>query len=414
MTGKQYGFNTTLLHGIDDENPYGTTTVPIYQSSAFRQPDAETLEKIFNNKAMGFSYTRINNPTVEAFEKRVNQLEGGLSSVACSSGMAALFNAMMNILQTGDEIVAAAGLYGGTVELFDDFEGLDITTKYVLDNDPSNYEALITDKTKLIFAETIGNPKLDVTDIEAVAEIAHAHNIPLIIDNTVATPYLVKPISLGADIVVNSSSKYMNGHSNSISGILTWSGKFKWDYEKYPGLLPYKKFGAMSYIVKLRNGLFRNSGGCLAPQNAFYNTLGLETLGIRMDRECSNALELARFLESDMGLEVNYPGLESSKYYTLADKMFQRGYGAIVTVRVGSKEKAYKIIDALKIPYILANIGDTKTLVIHPESTIATHLSDIEKQQSGVYEDLIRISVGIEDIEDLKQDFKQAIKSVED
>lgn len=334
--------------------------------------------------------------------------------MACSSGMAALFNAMMNILQTGDEIVAAAGLYGGTVELFDDFEGLDITTKYVLDNDPSNYEALITDKTKLIFAETIGNPKLDVTDIEAVAEIAHAHNIPLIIDNTVATPYLVKPISLGADIVVNSSSKYMNGHSNSISGILTWSGKFKWDYEKYPGLLPYKKFGAMSYIVKLRNGLFRNSGGCLAPQNAFYNTLGLETLGLRMDRECSNALELARFLESDMGLEVNYPGLESSKYYTLADKMFQRGYGAIVTVRVGSKEKAYKIIDALKIPYILANVGDTKTLVIHPESTIATHLSDIEKQQSGVYEDLIRISVGIEDIEDLKQDFKQAIKSVED
>lgn len=414
MTEKQYGFNTTLLHGIDDENPYGTTTVPIYQSSAFRQPDAETLEKIFNNKAMGFSYTRINNPTVEAFEKRVNQLEGGLSSVACSSGMAALFNAMMNILQTGDEIVAAAGLYGGTVELFDDFEGLGITTKYVLDNDPSNYEALITDKTKLIFAETIGNPKLDVTDIEAVAEIAHAHNIPLIIDNTVATPYLVKPISLGADIVVNSSSKYMNGHSNSISGILTWSGKFKWDYEKYPGLLPYKKFGAMSYIVKLRNGLFRNSGGCLAPQNAFYNTLGLETLGLRMDRECSNALELARFLESDMGLEVNYPGLESSKYYTLADKLFQRGYGAIVTVRVGSKEKAYKIIDALKIPYILANIGDTKTLVIHPESTIATHLSDIEKQQSGVYEDLIRISVGIEDIEDLKQDFKQAIKSVED
>lgn len=414
MTGKQYGFNTTLLHGIDDENPYGTTTIPIYQSSAFRQPDAETLEKIFNNKAMGFSYTRINNPTVEAFEKRVNQLEGGLSSVACSSGMAALFNAMMNILQTGDEIVAAAGLYGGTVELFDDFEGLDITTKYVLDNDPSNYEALITDKTKLIFAETIGNPKLDVTDIEAVAEIAHAHNIPLIIDNTVATPYLVKPISLGADIVVNSSSKYMNGHSNSISGILTWSGKFKWDYEKYPGLLPYKKFGAMSYIVKLRNGLFRNSGGCLAPQNAFYNTLGLETLGLRMDRECSNALELARFLESDMGLEVNYPGLESSKYYTLADKLFQRGYGAIVTVRVGSKEKAYKIIDALKIPYILANIGDTKTLVIHPESTIATHLSDIEKQQSGVYEDLIRISVGIEDIEDLKHDFKQAIKSVED
>ncbi len=414
MAENQYGFNTNLLHGIDDENPFGTTTVPIYQSSAFRQPDAETLERIFNNKAMGFSYTRINNPTVEAFEKRVNLLEGGMSSVACASGMAALFNAMVNILQAGDEIVAAAGLYGGTVELFDDLEGLGIKTNYVVENTPSNYEALITEKTKLVFAETIGNPKLDVTDIKAVAEIAHAHKVPLIIDNTVATPYLVRPITLGADIVVNSSSKYMNGHSNSISGILTWSGKFDWDYDRYPGLLPYKRFGAMSYIVKLRNGLFRNTGGCLAPQNAFYNTLGLETLGLRMDRECSNALALAEFLESEMGLCVNYPGLESSPYHAVAKRMLQNGYGAIVTVRVGSKEKAFKIINALKLPYILANIGDTKTLVIHPESTIATHLSDKEKEQSGVYDDLIRISVGIEDIEDLKQDFKQAIESVEE
>ncbi len=414
MVEKQYGFNTTLLHGIDDDNPFGTTTVPIYQSSAFRQPDAQTLERIFNNKAMGFSYTRINNPTVEAFEKRVNLLEGGLASVACSSGMAALFNAMVNILQAGDEIVAAAGLYGGTVELFDDLKGLGITTRYVVENDPDNYEALITDKTKLIFAETIGNPKLDITDIKAVADIAHAHEIPLIIDNTVATPYLIQPIALGADIVVNSSSKYMNGHSNSISGILTWSGRFAWDYEKYPGLMPYKKFGAMSYIVKLRNGLFRNTGGCLSPQNAFYNTLGLETLGLRMDRECSNALELAQFLQDDMGLQVNYPGLLTSPYYEVANRMFTRGYGAIVTVRVGTKEKAFQIINALKLPYILANIGDTKTLVIHPESTIATHLSDTEKQQSGVFDDLIRISVGIEDIDDLKQDFKQAIESVEE
>lgn len=413
MADNKYGFNTNLLHGIDDNNPYGATTVPIYQSSAFRQPDAETLEKIFNNKAMGFSYTRINNPTVEAFEKRVNQLEGGLSSVACSSGMAALFNAMTNILQAGDEVVAAAGLYGGTVELFDDLEGFGIKTKYVVDNSPENYEALITEKTKLVYAETMGNPKLDITDIEAVAKIAHAHNIPLVIDNTVTTPYLVRPIDLGADIVVNSSSKYMNGHSNSISGILTWSGKFKWDYEKYPGLKPYQKFGAMSYIVKLRNGLFRNTGACLAPQAAFYNNLGLETLGLRMDRECANALELAKFLEEDMGLKVNYPGLESSPYHALADKILEHGYGAVITVRVGSKEKAFKIINALKLPFILANIGDTKTLVIHPESTIATHLSDQEKEQSGVYDDLIRISVGIEDIKDLKEDFKQALEKVE-
>ena len=413
MTDRQYGFNTALLHGIDDNNPFGTTMVPIYQTSSFRQPDAETLEKIFNNKAMGFSYSRINNPTVEAFEKRVNKLEGGLASVACSSGMAALFNAMVNILQAGDEIVAGAGLYGGTVELFDDLRGLGIKTRYVQENEPSNYEALITGSTKLIFAETIGNPKLDVTDIEAVARVAHSHNIPLIIDNTVATPYLVKPIELGADIVVNSSSKYMNGHSNSISGILTWSGKFDWDYDKYPGLAPYKKFGQMSYIVKLRNGLFRNTGGCLSPQNAFYNTIGLETLGLRMERQCSNAFELASYLESELGLLVNYPGLASSKYHNLADSILSHGFGAILTVRVGTKESAFKIINALKIPYILANIGDTKTLVIHPESTIATHLTKEEKEQSGVYEDLIRISVGIEDIEDLKRDFKQAIMSTE-
>lgn len=413
MTDRGYGFNTALLHSADDDNPYGATLAPIYQSSSFKQADAETLEKIFNNKAMGFSYTRINNPTIEAFEKRVNKLEGGMSSVACASGMAAIFNAMVNILQAGDEIVAAAGLYGGTVELFDDLEGLGITTRYVLDNEPSDYEALINDKTKLIFAETIGNPKLDVTDIEAVAKLAHSHNIPLIIDNTVATPYLVRPIGLGADIVVNSSSKYMNGHSNSISGILTWSGKFAWDYERYPGLKPYRKFGAMSYIVKLRNGLFRNTGGCLSPQNAFYNTLGLETLGIRMERECGNALELAVFLRDEMKLDVNYPGLPDSKYHEVAGRLLEHGYGAIITVRAGSKERAFKIINALKIPYILANIGDTKTLVIHPASTIAAHLSDEEKELSGVYDDLIRISLGIEDIEDLKEDFRQAIQSTE-
>lgn len=405
------GFNTTLLHGVDDKNPFGATQVPIYQSSAFRHESAEDLEKIFTNKKMGFSYTRINNPTVEAFEKRITKLEGGLDSVACASGMAALFNAMMNILQEGDEIVAAAGLYGGTVELFEDLESFGITTKYVKENVPSQYEALITDKTRLIFAETIGNPKLDVTDIRAVAEMAHSHGLPFIVDNTVATPYLIKAIDLGADIVVNSSSKYINGNSDAISGILTFSGKFKWDTDKYPGLKPYEKFGAMGYIVKLRNGLFRNTGACLSPQNAFLNNLGLETLGLRMERHCANALELAEFLDKlDANITVNYPGLESSPYHELAKRQFNNGYGAIITLRAGSKERAFRIINALKIPYILSNIGDTKTLVIHPASTIAVHLSEQEQILSGVYDDLIRISVGIEDIEDLKKDFANAIK----
>ena len=408
----EYGFNTGLLHGTNEKYPQGATQVPIYQSSAFRHDSAEDLEKIFDNKKMGFSYTRINNPTVESFEKRVTMLEDGIGSVACSSGMAALTNAFLNILQAGDEIVAACGLYGGTVELFDDLKPFGISVKYVSENKPEAFEAEITEKTRLVFAETIGNPKLDVTDIQAVAEVAHKHDVPLIVDNTVATPYLIQPLKLGADIVVHSSSKYINGSSDAISGILVCGKGLKWDPDRYPGLAPYRKFGPFAYIAKLRNGLFRNTGACLAPQNAFLNNLGLETLGLRMQRQCDNALELARFLQSLGGdIEVNYPGLEESPYHEIAKKQFRNGYGAIVTVRTGSKEKAFSIINSLKIPLIISNIGDTKTLVIHPESTIAAHISDEEKQQSGVFEDLIRISVGIEDIEDLKEDFKQAIES---
>lgn len=408
----EYGFNTGLLHGTNEKYPQGATQVPIYQSSAFRHDSAEDLEKIFDNKKMGFSYTRINNPTVESFEKRVTMLEDGIGSVACASGMAALTNAFLNILQAGDEIVAACGLYGGTVELFDDLKPFGISVKYVKENKPEAFEAEITEKTRLVFAETIGNPKLDVTDIQAVAEVAHKHDVPLIVDNTVATPYLIQPLKLGADIVVHSSSKYINGSSDAISGILVCGKGLKWDPDRYPGLAPYRKFGPFAYIAKLRNGLFRNTGACLAPQNAFLNNLGLETLGLRMQRQCDNALELARFLQGLGGdIEVNYPGLEESPYHEIAKKQFRNGYGAIVTVRTGSKEKSFSIINSLKVPLIISNIGDTKTLVIHPESTIAAHISDEEKQQSGVFEDLIRISVGIEDIEDLKEDFKQAIES---
>ena len=408
----EYGFNTGPLHGTNEKYPQGATQVPIYQSSAFRHDSAEDLEKIFDNKKMGFSYTRINNPTVESFEKRVTMLEDGIGSVACASGMAALTNAFLNILQAGDEIVAACGLYGGTVELFDDLKPFGISVKYVKENKPEAFEAEITEKTRIVFAETIGNPKLDVTDIQAVAEVAHKHDVPLIVDNTVATPYLIQPLKLGADIVVHSSSKYINGSSDAISGILVCGKGLKWDPDRYPGLAPYRKFGPFAYIAKLRNGLFRNTGACLAPQNAFLNNLGLETLGLRMQRQCDNALELARFLQGLGGdIEVNYPGLEKSPYHETAEKQFRNGYGAIVTVRTGSKEKAFSIINSLKIPLIISNIGDTKTLVIHPESTIAAHISDEEKRQSGVFEDLIRISVGIEDIEDLKEDFKQAIEN---
>ena len=409
---KTMRFNTSLLHAGVTKETNGSTLPPVYQTSAFEQESAANLEKIFENKAPGYCYTRVANPTITAFENRITKLEGGIASVACASGMAALMNTFLNILSSGDELISSASLYGGTIDLFHDLEAFGITTRYVENNNWQQIEDSINEHTRLIFAETIGNPCLDVTDIEKLAEIAHAHDIPLVVDNTTSTAYLIQVLKHGADIVVNSSSKYINGSSDAISGILVCGKGLKWDPDRYPGLAPYRKFGPFAYIAKLRNGLFRNTGACLAPQNAFLNNLGLETLGLRMQRQCDNALELARFLQGLGGdIEVNYPGLEESPYHEIAEKQFKNGYGAIVTVRTGSKEKAFSIINSLKIPLIISNIGDTKTLVIHPESTIAAHISDEEKLQSGVFEDLIRISVGIEDVEDLKEDFKQAIEN---
>ncbi len=404
-------FNTSLLHaGLEKENR-GATLTPIYQNSAFEQESAADLEGIFENKRPGYCYSRVGNPTVAAFENRISRLEGGIASIACASGMAALTNACLGILQSGDEIVASSSLYGGSIDLFHDIEAFGIKTRYVKSNDFEGFEKAISENTKLIFAETIGNPCLDVTDIRGLAELAHGHGIPLIIDNTTATNYLIRPIEEGADIVINSSSKYINGSSNSISGILTDSGRFKWDFERYPGLKDYRKFGPMAYIAKLRNSLFRNTGACLAPMNAYLNMIGLETLGLRMERQCKNAYELADWLEKSYPeLTVNYPGLKSSPWHEIAEKELKNGYGAILTIRAGSKEKAFALIDRLKLPYTLSNVGDTKTLVLHPSSTISLHSTQEEKENAGVYEDLIRVSVGIEDIEDLKEDFAQAIE----
>ena len=407
---KEYGFNTTLLHGTEGNNPHGATQVPIYQSSAFRHDTAEELEKIFSNKMAGYSYTRINNPTIESFEKRMAKLEGGIGSVACSSGMAALSMALMNVLQRGDHVVAAAGLYGGTVELLDELKVYGVTTTYVKVNTPQAFEAEITPETRAVFAETIGNPKLDVVDIRELAEMAHENGLPLVMDNTVATAYLVRPLELGADIVVNSTSKYVNGNSDAISGVITDSGNFKWDKEKYPGMKEYAKFGKFAFTAKLRNGLFRNTGACMAPQTAFYNMLGLETLGLRMERACFNAEKLAEFLTQYPDIKVNYPALPDSPWHETAEKTLEHGYGAILTIRVGSKERAFQIMNDLKLPKIVSNIGDTKSLIIHPESTLNAHSTEKEKEDAGVFDDLIRISVGIEDIQDIIEDFKYAIE----
>lgn len=405
-------FNTSLLHeGVRKNEKHGATLTPIYQNSAFYHDSANELARIFDGKARGFTYTRLGNPTVEAFEERITKLEGGIASIACASGMAALTNAFLNILRAGDEIVSSASLYGGSIDLFRDFEAFGITTHYVPNNDWEAMEAAINEKTRVIFAETIGNPRLDVTDIERLAALVHSHGLPLIVDNTVATAFLVQPIRLGADIVVNSSSKYINGSSNSISGVLTDAGKFKWDVEKYPGMKEYAKFGPFAYSAKLRNGLFRNTGACLAPQNAYLNQLGLETLGLRMQRQCENASALAEWIQENYtDISVNYPGLSDSPWHELAKKQFSGYFGAILTIRVGSRERAFAVLDALKLPYQLSNIGDVRTLVIHPASTISLHNTKEQQEESGVFEDLIRISVGIEDIEDLKEDFAEAFQ----
>ncbi len=407
-------FNTALLHdGVDKKEKYGSTLPPIYQTSAFFQPGAEQLAGIFEGKAPGYCYTRVANPTISIFENRITKLEGGIGSVAAASGMAAIFNALTNILQSGDEIVSSASLYGGTIDLFRDLEAFGIKTVYVCNNDFEQIENAITEKTKLIFAETIGNPCLDVTDVDRLSEAAHRHGLPLIIDNTVATAYLIRVLEHGADIVINSTSKYINGSSNAIGGILTDSGKFKWTAEKHPGLKDYLKMGPFAYIAKLRAGLYRNAGSCMAPQTAYLNQIGLETLGLRMERQCSNALGLAEYLQEKYpSVTVNYPGLKSSKWHDIAVKELKHGFGAIVTIRVGSKEKAFSLLNSLELAYRLSNIGDTKTLVLHPASTISLHSTDKQKEDAGVFEDLIRISVGIEDLDDLKADFDKAFEKI--
>lgn len=407
-------FETALLHGnFKGDATTGATLSPIYQASAFGQETAEQIEKIFHNQAPGFAYTRISNPTVASFENRITYLEGGIGSVATSSGMAAITAAFLNILKSGDEIVSKNSIFGGTLDLFKDLESFGITTHLVEDITKEEIDAVVNENTKVVFAETIGNPKLDVTDVKEAAQLIHSYNLPFILDNTTATTYLVKGIEYGADIIINSSSKYINGNSNSISGIITDSGNFKWTEEKYPTMKDYVKFGKFAFIAKLRNDTFRNIGCCLSPMNAYYNSLGLETLSLRMERHCYNALKLAESLEGVKGVRsVNYPLLKSSPYYETAKNQLKNNGGGIFTIRLYTKERAFAFINHLKYAINLTNIGDTKTLVIHPSSTIYAHSNSEEKEKAGVYEDLIRVSVGIENVQDLIDDFINALDFV--
>lgn len=406
------GFNTDGLHkGVVREKGFGATITPIYQVSAFSYEDMESLEKVFGGKSSGFAYTRIGNPTVASFEQRINALEHGNGAVATSSGMSAITQALLNCLSAGDEIIASCGLYGGTIQLFSVLKQLGITVKYVSDFTKDGIEKFWTEKTKLIFAEIISNPSLEIVDVKAIADYAHSKDVPLFVDATTATPFLCNPIDLGADIVIHSSSKYINGSSDSISGVIVDAGKYKWNVEKYPALKDFKQFGNFSYLVRLRKDSWASIGGCLSPFNAYMNIIGLETLGLRMERICRNAKKLAEELNKLDGITVNYPLLDGNKNAALAEKQLKGFGGGILTLRAGSKEKAFKIINSLKIATIASNIGDVRTLVIYPATTLYIHNTKDEMNAAGVFDDTIRVSVGIEDVEDLIDDFKSAIEN---
>ena len=404
------GFSTTLLHGKSIQDyQQGEILPPISQVNAYRYETMEELERIFSHKSRGFAYTRVGNPTVAALEQRINELEGGIGAVCCSSGMSSILAAVLALCESGDEIIAGNGLYGGTIDLFRDLEKLGIHTVYTDELTAQSVKGLITDKTRLIFGELISNPSLKVIDLEGVSKTAHDFGIPLIVDSTTATPYVTRPIEHGADIVIHSTSKYINGGGNSIGGVIVDGGRFAWDFEKHTALKEFKKYRNMAFLIRLRTDIWENMGGCMAPTNAFLSFIGADTLALRMERICDNADKLAKALDKIEGIKVNYLTLPAHPYHEYVDKLLGGYGGGILTFRAGSKEKAFKIINGLKYALIASNIGDLRTLVIHPASTIYIHSRQEETQAAGVYEDTIRVSVGIEDIDDLIEDFTSAI-----
>jgi O-acetylhomoserine (thiol)-lyase len=421
---KNYRLETLGVHGGLKPDPVtGARAVPIYQNNAYQFQSTEHAANLFALKEAGYIYTRIHNPTVTVFEERVALLEGGVGALAVSSGMAAITLAILNIAQAGDEIVSASTLYGGTYNLFaTTLPKYGIKVTLVDPNDPENFKAAITDKTKAIFAETIGNPSLRVLDIEKVSNIAHAAGIPLIIDNTFATPYLCRPIEHGADIVIHSATKWLLGNGTTLGGVIVDGGKFDWNSPKFPGfiepdpsyhnLVYSEALGPVAYIIKARVQLLRDLGPSLSPQNAFQFTLGLETLHVRMKEHIANTSELLAYLHQHPAVSwISYPGQKEHPDYELAQKYLPKGAGAVVVFGIkGGREAGAKLIDSLELWAHVANVGDAKSLIIHPASTTHQQLDEEGLIASGVTEDLIRISVGIENAEDLIEDLEQAIE----
>ncbi|WP_341284715.1 homocysteine synthase [Priestia megaterium] len=423
---KPFRPETQAIHSGQQLDPATfSRAVPIYQTSSFGFKDTEHAASLFNLSEQGYIYTRIVNPTTDVFEQRIAELEGGVGALGVASGQSATTFSILNIASAGDEIVSASSLYGGTYNLFSStLPKLGITVKFVNADNPENFRSAITSKTKAIYAESVGNPQGNVLDIEAVADIAHEHGIPLIIDNTVPSPYLLRPIDFGADIVVHSATKFLGGHGTAIGGVIIDSGKFDWEASgkfpdlttpdpSYHGLVYTEAAGEAAYITKARVQLLRDIGAALSPFNSFLLLQGVETLHLRLERHSENALKVAKFLEQHELVEwVNYAGLPSHPSYSLAQKYLPKGQGAILTFGVrGGKNAAAKLIDSVQLFSHLANIGDSKSLIIHPASTTHQQLSKDEQKASGVTPELIRLSVGTEAIDDLLEDLDYALKA---
>src|SRR5690348_8496685 len=422
---RNFGFATRALHaGQQPDAETGARAVPIYQTTSYVFEDTDHAASLFNLQRLGNIYTRIMNPTTAVFEERMAALERGVGALALASGQAAQFIAISSLLGTGDEIVASKTLYGGTYTQFDvSFRRLGINTTFVDPDDAENFRRAITPRTRLIYGETIGNPLLNVLDIEAVAKVAHDANIPLMVDNTFASPYLCRPIEHGADIVVHSATKFIGGHGTSIGGIIVDSGRFPWDKGRFPQLLEpskgyhgirfYETFGDFAYIMKARVEGLRDFGPALSPFNSFLFLQGLETLKLRMQCHSENALRVAEYLSGHESVAwVNYPGMASSPCRALAARYLPKGAGGILAFGIkGGLEAGRRFIESLEVFSHLANVGDAKSLVIHPASTTHQQLTTEEREAAGVGDDLIRLSVGLEEIDDILWDLDRALQA---
>lgn len=420
-------FATNALHaGHDTAQNGGTRAVPIYQSTAYVFNNSDHAANLFALAEAGNIYTRINNPTNDILEQRLAALEGGIAAVVTASGTSAIATSLLTLLKAGDHIVASSSLYGGTYNLLSvTLPRHGITTTFVDSSDAENFKNAAQENTRAFFIESLGNPKLDVLDIESISREAKAYKVPLIVDNTVATPYLLNPIEHGANIVIHSLTKYINGNGTALGGVIIDAGTFDWSNGKFPeftepspgyhGLVYSEALEAAAFIAKVRIEGLRDYGAALSPFNAFQIIQGLETLELRIKKHSENALALAQWLaEQDQVAWVNYPGLKTSPYYALAQRYLPEGQSGIVTFGVkGGYEAAKKIVDTTKLFSLLANIGDTKSLIIHPASTTHQQLSDEAQESTGVTKDLIRLSVGLENIEDLKADLVEAFKTVD-